>query len=202
MNHGVCVCVCVCVYGCMGVCTLCVYGMCVCVCVCVFVCGCVCVCVWVCAPFVCMECVFVCVCVRACVCVWVFAPFVYMECVFVRVRVCLCVCVWACAPFVCMECVFVCVCVCVCVRVRMRMGVCTFCVYGRKLAARASLLSMSALKSRYALSSFWNLHSYVCIECVLYKWVLSVYLVIWKFDRRKWPPGGTFLSHWGAEEEV
>jgi hypothetical protein len=21
-------------------------------------------------------------------------------------------------------------------------------------------------------------------------------------DRRKWPPGGTFLSHWGAEEEV
>jgi len=21
-------------------------------------------------------------------------------------------------------------------------------------------------------------------------------------DRRKWPPGGTFLSHWGAKEEV
>ena len=23
-----------------------------------------------------------------------------------------------------------------------------------------------------------------------------------KVDRRKWPPGGPFLSHWGAEEEV
>ena len=31
---------------------------------------------------------------------------------------------------------------------------------------------------------------------------IIIHLLPVPFDRRKWPPGGTFLSHWGAEEEV
>ena len=61
-DRGNCVCACVCVYGCVGVCMVCVCVVCVWVCGCLY--GCVCVCVFVC---VCV-CVWVCGCLCACVC--------------------------------------------------------------------------------------------------------------------------------------